>query len=130
MHAAEAGVAQAARGPRLTRAWRSHLGRRLAMQSSDRHSASRAAGARGMSPRWMREIRGRARTGRDEAPCGRPRTADAERLRVRGLVAEERIRQGATAGWRPIHRALSAREPSISLMLVQQELAALKLEAG
>jgi len=100
------------------------------MQSSDRHSASRAAAALGMSARWMREIRGRARRGEEDAPCGRPRAARAERLRVRALVAAERSRQGGSAGWRPIHRALAAREPGISLMLVQQELAAMKRDAG
>src|SRR5262245_8243552 len=131
MHALEAGAARAARGPRPTRALRAHLGRRLlAMQHGDRHGLARLAAALGVSERWLRELRERARRGEEAAPVGRPRTPQAERLRVRALVAEERSRGGARAGWRTIHRALAAREPAISKTLVQEELAAMKGAAG
>jgi len=99
------------------------------MQSNDRKAAARAAASSGMSARWMRELRARALRGHEEAPCGRPRTGEPERARVRALVEGERERQGASAGWRPIHRALAAAEPGISLSLVQHELSWLKRKA-
>jgi len=130
METHDAAVAQAtARGPRLTRAGRELLGRRLAMRSSDRRSASRAAESNGMSPRWMRELRGRARRGHVERGPGRPRIHDAERERVRSLVAEQRAAQGEGAGVRPMLRALRAKDPEISETLVREALAALKLRA-
>jgi hypothetical protein len=130
MEAIEAVAGATSRGPRLTRAGREALGKRLlAMQPADRRHLGRTAKAMGMSSTWLRALRARARRGHVERPAGRPRLDDAERARVRSLVSVERERQGATAGWRPIHKALSAREPDLSVMLVQAELAALKREA-
>jgi transposase InsO family protein len=48
---------------------------------------------------------------------------------VRALVAAQRAQQGTTGGSRPIFKALRKKEPKISRMLVEQELATLKREA-
>lgn len=104
------------------------LGERLAMAPPDRHVATTTAAALGMTSRWMRTLRQRARKAEAPRPVGRPRTAPSERASVRALVAEQRERQGATTGWRPIYEALCTARPKISRMLVEQELASLKRE--
>jgi hypothetical protein len=96
------------------------------MQPVDRRFLGRVAKELGMSPKWLRELRERARAGHVERGPGRRRKAAAERARVRALVERERGAQGLLAGWRPIYEKLRARESRISLMLVQQELASLK----
>jgi transposase InsO family protein len=118
-------------GLRLTQAQGAELGAKLAGERAhDRHAASRTAEALGMSASWMRTLKRRAAQGDEPKPVGRPPTPEAERARVRALVAEQRGLQGVTAGWRPILEALRKDEPEMSQMLVEQELAGLKREAS
>jgi len=96
------------------------------MAPPDRHLATTTAKTLGVTSRWVRELRRRAQEAEITGPVGRHRIPDAERERVRALVAQERERQGATTGARPILEALRAADPDISRMLVEQELAWLK----
>lgn len=125
------GVVAAAAPPRvrLTQAQARSLGERLAMEPRDRHRAREVAATLGVSASWVRTLIRRARRGAAARPVGRPRTAEAERTRVRALVERERAEQGDGAGSRPILDALRRREPGLSQMLVEQELSALKAEA-
>ena len=93
---------------------------------SDRTFLRRTAETTGLSCRWLGELRRRFEAGEEETPSGRPSIAAEERARVRALVARERASQGAATGSRPIYERLSKAEPEISLMLVREELAALK----
>ena len=55
---------------------------------------------------------------------GRPPYDEAARLQARRLVSSEWRRQGQSAGWRPIAKALEGR---VSVRLVQESLSAIKL---
>lgn len=63
-------------------------------------------------------------TNREPRRRGRPPYDDATRLKARRLVSSEWRRQGRSAGWRPIAKALSGK---VSVPLVQECLAAIKL---
>jgi transposase InsO family protein len=92
----------------------------------DRHAPAAFARAYGTSARHMRALRAEGMRGHEPRPPGRPRMPEVVRARVRTLVCAERERQGREAGWRPIYEALSRVEPTVSRMLVQEELSALK----
>ena len=63
-------------------------------------------------------------THREPRRRGRPPYDDAARLKVRRRVSAEWRRQGCSAGWRPIAKAL---EGMVSVRLVQESLEAIKL---
>ena len=113
---------------RLTEEQRRMHGRDLAMSSDDRHAATRKAREVHVSDSWLRTLRRRETKQRFPGPAGRPRIPDEERARVRALVAAERKIQGSAKGWRDIFQALRAAHPGISRMIVEKELAALKLQ--
>jgi transposase InsO family protein len=121
---------EVARAPRLrlSRAQRQALGEKLAM-TTDRHAVTAAAQVLGVSPRSLRRLRQQVRSGDPLPRMGRPPYGARRRARVRGLVAQERERQGATAGGRPILAALRQRHPRISKRLVCEGLATLKASA-
>lgn len=114
---------------RLTQAQAWALAERLIMAPPDRHRVAQVARALGRSESGLRAWMRRVRAGKPPRPRGRPRKDDAERAQVRALVAEERARQGASAGWRVIHRELGKAHEGVSRMLVEQELSALKAHA-
>ena len=96
------------------------------MSRGDRHAASRKARELGVSASWLRTQRRRVERHVEPKGPGRPATPDAERARVRALVAAQRQIQGSTTGARTILRVLRESEPEISQMLVEEELASLK----
>ena len=114
---------------RLTQAQAWALAERLIMAPPDRHRVAQVARALGRSESGLRAWMRRVRAGKPPRPRGRPPKDDAERAQVRALVAEERARQGASAGWRVIHRELGKAHEGVSRMLVEQELSALKAHA-
>lgn len=60
---------------------------------------------------------------RQPKQIGRPRVSQSLRFRALWLTRHEWEKQGHTAGWRPLQRALG---PGLSLRLIQSSLAALK----
>ena len=121
-------VAGAVRRRELPWEARQRIGERLAMAPHDRHAAAAAAHVVGQTARNMRRLRAQARKG-PPPRRGRPPIAQSERMRVRGLVEEEWLRQGATTGARTILRQLRQAEPKISRQLVEERLAELKADA-
>lgn len=105
---------------------RAALSKRLAMNAPDRHAATAAAHAYGMTPSWMRTLRRRARAGTPVRPIGRPRIPEAERQRVAQLVRAQRDEQGQDAGARPIGATLSRTAPGVGRDLVEEALSAQK----
>ena len=101
----------------------------------DRHLAGRLADMHEVTAHWLRALRRRLERGQRVKARGRPRLAEAERARIRALVAEQLKTQGPTGGWRPVLEALMAAERAtgvprkLSVMLVQQETEAQKKAA-
>jgi hypothetical protein len=93
-----------------------------------RELVTRLCDAYGVSRRWLRTLRLRAQRRKSPKAVGRPRIPDAERARVRALVAEQLDLQGWTTGPLPILEAIREKEPKVSAMLVQQATAAIKRE--
>jgi transposase InsO family protein len=123
------GAAVAPPRVRLTQAQVWALAESLIMAPPDRHRVAQIARALGRSASGLRASMRRVRAGQPPRPRGRPRKDEAERAQVRAWVAEERARQGVSAGWRVIHRELEKAHEGVSRMLVEQELSALKAQA-
>jgi hypothetical protein len=105
--------------------------RLLVARGRDRHLAARLAEGFEVTPHWLRALRRRLEAGEAPKKRGRPRLCAEERTRVRGRVLEQFELQGIV-GWRDVLKGIRRRLTDgerVSVMLVQQETAALKQQA-
>src|SRR5437016_4275043 len=110
-----------ARRRRTPRPMTAEVGERLLLGGAWGAQAAHALAA-GVSTRTLRRWTRQAERGEEPKPWGRRPHPLALKHRVEALVKLERERQGETAGWRPIARALARARRQAPRRLIQEAL--------